>query len=205
VSLANRTVRSDNVLTVYVDYNLRMTNVAMSVTFNLKSHLTKAIYFGCTPNDKDEFAMRVNNAGNTTRHPMLSVGLFTERQKRWDFLSVNLSITKMNTHVVSLGQPLRIAEQSASMDLVQLWMKIRYLSSRLETWKQQILKMITHIDELAHTLFQYQLDLVKEGKIIKERLMDIVIEYDDMCRKCNLVTDGASLAIGIVSETIMKT
>jgi hypothetical protein len=181
-------------------------DIAMSVSSNLKTHLTKAVFFGCTTDDKADFDFRLKSAGKAILHPMLAPGILTEMIRKRHVTVVESSVTIMLRQITGLGRlrQLGIADPAASGVLLDMWIDIGYLSSCIETWKQQILKMIVHIDELAKTGLKTQPELVLQGERIKERLMDIVIEYDELHRKCSLVTDGASIANGIVSKYLVQ-
>jgi hypothetical protein len=180
-------------------------DIAMTVSTNLKIHLTKVVFFGCTAEDKADFASRCKNAGKAGKailHPMLAAGIFTEMIRKRHVTLVESSATGMLWQITGLGRQLSVAEPTASGVLLDMWIDMGYLSSCIETWKQQILKMIVHIDELAETDLKGQRELVFQGGRVKERLMDIVVEYDELHRKCSLVTDGASIANEIVSQDL---
>ncbi|KEZ39565.1 hypothetical protein SAPIO_CDS9467 [Scedosporium apiospermum] len=87
-----------------------------------------------------------------------------------------------------------------------LWDKTNFLKIGLEDWKTQMLKMIAHVDELQDTKFGLdtsatspELDaklgaLQETGSRIKERLGELVDEYDEYIRKCSYIIDGMKLA-----------
>jgi len=91
-----------------------------------------------------------------------------------------------------------------------LWDKTNFLKIGLEDWKTQMLKMIAHVDELQDTKFGLdtsatspELDaklgaLQETGSRIKERLGELVDEYDEYIRKCSYIIDGMKLATQLV-------
>jgi hypothetical protein len=81
-------------------YNLRTSNVqngdiAMSISSNLQTNLTKAVFFGCTAVDKSDCAARLKSAGKAINHPMLLVGVFMEMQRKRHVEMVESSVTTM--------------------------------------------------------------------------------------------------------------
>ncbi|UKZ53295.1 hypothetical protein TrVGV298_007087 [Trichoderma virens] len=82
-----------------------------------------------------------------------------------------------------------------------LWIKISHLKNGLENWKTQLRKMFDHTQELEDINFvptkvwTSRRDRLKEcGKRIKERLRDLIDEYDDFIRECDHIMAGMSLA-----------
>ncbi|KAL6823327.1 hypothetical protein V8C40DRAFT_247851 [Trichoderma camerunense] len=87
-----------------------------------------------------------------------------------------------------------------------LWIKISHLKNGMESWKTQLRKMLDHLQELEDTDFgmnrniptkvwRNRRDGLKEcGKRIRERLSDLVDEYDEFIRECDHIMAGMSLA-----------
>ncbi|CAM1503139.1 Fc.00g079150.m01.CDS01 [Cosmosporella sp. VM-42] len=106
------------------------------------------------------------------------------------------------THSATDSPRLREAEEPA----VLLWMQISFLKSGLQNWQTQLRKMIEHVDELDVTNFgirtategvglEATLRALQEvGNRIKERLQDLIHEYDEFIRQCTHIMDGMTLA-----------
>lgn len=87
-----------------------------------------------------------------------------------------------------------------------LWIKISHLKNGLENWKTQLRKMFDHTQELEDIDFGMsrntpievwtsRRDGLKEcGGRIRERLRDLIDEYDDFIRECDHIMEGMSLA-----------
>ncbi|KAL5083967.1 hypothetical protein Trisim1_000702 [Trichoderma cf. simile WF8] len=96
-----------------------------------------------------------------------------------------------------------------------LWIQISHLKNGLENWKTQLRKMLDHIQELEDAdfgmnrntpieLWTSRRDGLKEcGERIRERLRDLVDEYDDFIRECDHVMAGMSLATQLTQD-LMK-
>ncbi|KAK1247141.1 hypothetical protein MKX08_000943 [Trichoderma sp. CBMAI-0020] len=87
-----------------------------------------------------------------------------------------------------------------------LWIKISHLKNGLENWKTQLVKMLDHVQELEDTNFGVDYRnmtalrgrrdaLVECGKRIRERLRDLIDEYDNFIRECDHIMAGMSLAM----------
>lgn len=94
-----------------------------------------------------------------------------------------------------------------------LWIKISHLKNGMESWKTQLRKMLDHLQELEDANFgmnrniptkvwNSRRDGLKEcGKRIRERLRDLVDEYDEFIRECDHIMAGMSLATQLVNIT----
>jgi hypothetical protein len=179
-------------------------DIAMAVSSDLDSHLTRVVFFGCKDIDIGNIVTRLKNAGESIHHPMLFLGIFVELLRKRHIGVVESSVTSMLQHITGLevgpNSLNPMDEITSSRMLLDMWIDIGYLSSCIETWKAQISKMIAHVDELRVSRFSNQPSLQAEGDRIKDRLLDIVTEYDELRRKCALVSDGTSLATSLVGQ-----
>ncbi|KAL3290707.1 Protein kinase [Colletotrichum asianum] len=102
--------------------------------------------------------------------------------------------------------PWQDSEQAPGTDReVDPWLDIVHMKNGLENWKEQLAKMVAHADELNTTKFSHDVSqdpttqafhsLMRDnGRRIKERLQDIIHEYDEKIRDCNRNLDGMTLA-----------
>lgn len=92
-----------------------------------------------------------------------------------------------------------------------LWIKISHLKNGLENWKTQLRKMVEHTKELEDRDFGMKRDvqthawvrrrdaLTECGARLRERLQDLMDEYDDFIRECDHIMAGMSLATQLVT------
>jgi hypothetical protein len=113
---------------------------------------------------------------------------------------------------------------------IDSWAKVSHLRTGLESWKAQLFKMIAHIDELecqlkrmptvhsthleeddTYVVFdskrvvdtsEWHSGCIETGRRIKNRLVDILCEYEENIRECTMVIDGVTLASQMVSGLI---
>jgi hypothetical protein len=121
------------------------------------------------------------------------------------------------------------AADLGSLDSITLWLEISEIKNGLENWKKQLLKMIGHADELADNWFRgrgegkagcdvsmaakegpdlnceideddrIRMLMRDSGTRIKERLQELVDEYEERIRDCVTTLDGMALATQLVS------
>lgn len=94
-------------------------------------------------------------------------------------------------------------EESSAKQGVNLWLDVCHCKTAIETWTTQLHKLCAHIDELETKYTEDKIpdrtELMFEGRRIKERLLDIIGDYDELVRKCAWVMDGTSLANDMVN------
>ncbi|KAL6859302.1 hypothetical protein J3F83DRAFT_749672 [Trichoderma novae-zelandiae] len=108
-------------------------------------------------------------------------------------------------------------EEEEDETCAMLWIKISHLKNGLENWKTQLRKMVEHTKELEKTNFgmdcdaqteawTWRRDALKEcGKRLRERLQDLMDEYDDFVRECDHIMAGMTLATQLDLNHIGRT
>ncbi|KAK7450266.1 hypothetical protein Landi51_05337 [Colletotrichum acutatum] len=93
-----------------------------------------------------------------------------------------------------------------SLPTAKLWQQISRLRVGLSNWRRQLLKMISHIEDLNSVEFaprgpfnstyreDQRLQFSLTGERIRDRLQELVDEYDEYIRECSHIMDGFSLA-----------
>ncbi|TFB06272.1 hypothetical protein CCMA1212_001486 [Trichoderma ghanense] len=126
------------------------------------------------------------------------------------FLSGKTVSTASTFNTTTTSETLR--NEDGSMDeeeeetCAMLWIKISHLKNGLENWKTQLRKMVEHTRELEDMKFGINPDMQTDGWIprrnafkecgtrLRERLQDLMDEYDDFIRDCDHIMAGMSLA-----------
>ncbi|KAF6827540.1 protein kinase [Colletotrichum plurivorum] len=193
-------------------YNCRSSNewpgdLAMSITYFIESGTTHAIVYGCNPEVKREITGRLGNAEGTTRHPLLLVGIFAEIERKRHFKMVTRRLEKLLGFVSMLGS-YSPGQANLQQDVeddespIDPWLDASHMKNRLETWRSQLLKMTQHADELpARCWLHEEIDVrnrVEEvGQRIKERLEQIIIDYEEKIRELEMIMEGTNLATSL--------
>ena len=193
-------------------------DLAVSSSFNPKTGFTAALVLGCDKNLMESISMRIYNSESTSTHPLLIMGILAEieRERHTELVRDKVfhllkSVYAMsNTGQISATSTLRKENYS-----VDLWIKMSQLRIGLESWKMQLQKMITSIDEFEQRILCLQSSdqrpekedhkndtwkpiCKRAGQRIKKRLLEIVCDYDEKIRECTMVIDGMTLATHLV-------
>lgn len=92
---------------------------------------------------------------------------------------------------------------------MNLWMDVHDLRNGLQSWQDQLRALAHHVDELELTEFcprdndreeekDRKTKLRNVGIRIKERLLEIIKDYDEYIRECGLNMEGMQIATGLV-------
>ncbi|KAH7146246.1 hypothetical protein EDB81DRAFT_842468 [Dactylonectria macrodidyma] len=150
-----------------------------------------------TPDDNDESArswsgQSMNEFLRAVKKRFVSQGKAT--------VSNNIE-DKEKTQASSDSSP---KESKPRTETVVLWLEIGRLRIGLGNWQRQLRKMIEHVEELNEVEFtsnnsaiytNNQLQQFRQaGTRIKERLQELVDEYDEYIRECSHIKAGVTLA-----------
>lgn len=188
--------------------------------------------YGCSPEVIKEVTGRLSSAGDSICHPVLLPGILAELERQRHFDLVRAGLTQRFQFVANLmkndtydwkARGAKEPDHSTS-DSVDLWMAICHLSNGLKTWKQQLLSMAAHVDELAKDYFSgstagpgpdvslvtgwqsdgkidFERAMRKAGLMIRERLIGITLEYDANVRDCEMIMEGMTMATQLVCHS----
>lgn len=90
----------------------------------------------------------------------------------------------------------------------RLWLEISHLRNGLGNWQCQLRNMMDHVEELETTEFasdkpsnyaNFQ-QFREVGVRIRERLQELVDEYDEYIRECTIIMEGLTLATQLVRQ-----
>lgn len=223
-----------------VVYNCRSSasypdDLALSVTFCTKIRSTQAVFYGCSEERIRTITRRLETSDCAVFHPLTLPTIFAEIERDRQIQMVEKALNKLITRVLNIvNHPLRfystspceksgISQGSDDSNSIELWLNISHIKNGLETWRQQLLEMLTHADMLSEKYFssgavdtnkakvanirtvmpcQQTTDdkLINDvGKRIKYRLRELVGEYDEKIRACAGIMDGMTLATQMVS------
>ncbi|KAL7905496.1 hypothetical protein GGI35DRAFT_483614 [Trichoderma velutinum] len=143
--------------------------------------------------------------------PSRTSSFFTGMKGRVGSFLSGKTISTSSTFNSSVGsetlQTLRNEEDEEDDETcAMLWIKISHLKNGLENWKTQLRKMFDHTQELEDMDFGMSRNIPTEiwtnrrdglkecGNRIRERLRDLIDEYDDFIRECDHIMAGMSLA-----------
>lgn len=190
-----------------------------SCTFHRNYGFTSAIVFGCDEEMREAIAARIENSEKSSTHPLLMMGILAEVERERHLALVGQQVNSLLQRVYSLSNQGEISQSSvlgAHNYSVDSWISVSQLRSGLETWKEQLQKMISHIADLELDIVRsscgktteidlsilskdsWQRSCILSGRRIAKRLREIVNEYDEKIRECGIVINGVSLAAQMV-------
>lgn len=192
--------------------------MALSVTYSHENRSTKAVLYGCTESIKDDIIRRLSKCNYVVHHPLALPALFCDIERNRQFELVDPITKKLSDRALKIakpqlpGRPSKLARSNSetgakeeSDDLMSLWLEASDLRRGLQTWKQELEKLIFHCDELGQDRpwigRQGSGDLeqfIDAGKGIRRRLVELNGEYDEKIRQCTDIIDGMVLATQLV-------
>lgn len=119
-----------------------------------------------------------------------------------------------------------VSHGSDNADSMRMWLDISHMKNGLQSWRQQLLEMLAHAHELSEMcicdgidhvdkLTNYGPGVVQDavqseqtagnklmnevGERIKQRIREIIGEYDEKIRACATIMEGMTLATQMVS------
>lgn len=187
--------------------------MALSATHFPDTGTTYCIIYGCVEGDTkrtsmDKITRRLMVASEQTlAHPMLLVGIFAELE-RWRMVELmrgeRMKLMSSLEALREVGYGMTANSQSP----IDAWLENYSIKNALEHWVSILTKMISHIDELEHRFYlpgpTDPKDPKKEiprkaGIRIKERLEEILLDYQEFIRDYERMTQGLTLATNLVS------
>ncbi|KAK9773193.1 hypothetical protein AB5N19_11829 [Seiridium cardinale] len=206
-------------------------DLAVASTFNRNDGFTASIVFGCDKSTRDSIAARITNFDGSCTHPLIVIAILVELERERHHELVKAQVKNLLFRVYDMSNGTKISETSklAGQNIaIHSWVEVSQLRTILELWKTQLLKMVTHIDDLECRLqrfgseprgalskefiakspktlcevddtcdthnIDWQTQCSQTGRRIKNRLLEIVYEYDQNIKDCTMVINGVTLA-----------
>ena len=186
------------------------------MTFFPSRRLTYGVLYGCDKNMKEAILARLHNSEGAASHPLLLIGIFAELERKRQLGLVQNALSTLHDTIIDLSKPVddwemtSVHGHSSATNAVDSWLDVYDLKNALESWKAQLGKIVSHIDEISETWFSplaSDLDekkaekrqLEEVGERIRERMLEIVSDYDTKIRECDKIMEGMNLATQLVS------
>lgn len=216
------------------EYSMRMTkewpsDLAISATYVRDTQRTMAVIYGCEEEHKKNIIARLRRAGNAVAHPMLIVGIFAELARKRLFSLVDDLVETFLQRTEALGNKGRAWRQILNSegekpgDLLQIYNDSRSRIRALNIAKVQVSKMIAHSEELAAEIgvgkaggdqkrktdsayleYERQTMLDQADRQIRERLDELLDEYDRKIEDCRMVQEDLSAATQMVAGHLAR-
>lgn len=152
-----------------------------------------------------EIESRVRSAKDQAHHPLLMMGIFAElERKRLVGLVDKLldNFTLRAEHVENgVWNPATEMDSMKAQGNLRACFQSQNLVDHIRAVKRQLSKFLTEIDNVADIMFsECSAEQCSENIDfqMKQRIRDIMIEYDDKIDECNMVIGNTSLAMQTV-------
>lgn len=194
--------------------------MALSVSFFPTTLTTYAVMYGCDEKTIHMISDRLSRSDYVVSHPMILPILIAdmERDRHVALLRQNVTRTVQRIYDLTVNRKNFEAQSDYAAssllapgdgDSVVSWLDMNYLKNGLQNWQRQIKKMTAHL-ETVDMLFEH--DGLSQnhpdvegwkstGHRIKQRLEELIDEYDEHIREATTLVDGLSLAASTVSIT----
>lgn len=203
-------------------------DLALTATHIPSCNLTLAMVFGCSLSVERTIITRLMGAINEASHPLLMPGLFVELERTRYLEIIETSVGAIETRISTLAYTSQEMEAMASsqrdkdnQEKRDQWLDTTYLRNSLTSWNEQLRAMEVHANELIDGQFPLRNGIHSATKArrkekqtgwdsnrlrtkrvsikIRNRISEIIKEYDDKIRDCTMRVDGMAMATQWVS------
>ena len=189
-------------------------DLAMSASASVETGMTCALLHGCDEQDvktlTDWLSMTTYSAG----HPLFLPALFAELQLRRHKKLARDNWCKLVTLYANTGQyknhspgvqPVASYEVAFDYDdttreVLGMYQDTGFLEKSLTKYRRGLKKVVGQLAVIKTTMPEAQRDFIAgESTRIRERLEEMMGDYEELTAECKLVMDGASLLNSAVS------
>lgn len=164
---------------------------------------------------------KLSNLDCEVFHPILLPAIYAdlERDRHAELVEKTINNPSQRVYDIARRQGCH-SDASSSEDSSRrgdesfmVWVKISGLKNSLENWRRQLLKMVDHVDDLERRNYGMEREghdiaenekrlraLRESGARIKQRLLDLIDEYDEYIRNCGYTMEGMNIATQLVSS-----
>lgn len=195
------------------------------MTYSPEHRTTQAVLYGCDDDTRDKIHRRLSRCECAVYHPLTLPLIFADIERDRLFGKVKPLVTKLVERALSISKPSAFtdslqktfqnsaigghrAREESPEELMQMWLSVSALRRGLEAWKAQLLKMQSHCRTLQFqqpsqgSQTNCQIDelksLAETGERIEQRLVELIVEFDEKIGDCVAVLDGMVLATQLV-------
>ncbi|KAK9791305.1 hypothetical protein SCARD494_07847 [Seiridium cardinale] len=204
-------------------------DLALSTTFFPDSDFTCAMVFGCDASQRRQLMARLAKAPfEALGHPLLLPGIFAELERKRLSERVEDTLDRFTLRTSSVSDlpdhnfgMLDMNEEQMG-EYLQLCYQSQSLAKELKTVKRQLAKMVQFCNDFnpsSSSKNQSVLrtmdsgvvlddedgeDVMNVNRMLKERILEIMGEYDDMIEECDMVVDNMSITMQTVWSHIAR-
>lgn len=183
-----------------------------------------AIVFGCSISIEQEIINRLKSATSEAAHPLLLPGLLVELERSRHIDIIDRTISDIESRILDLRPMVaeivpKIERDEEKLKNRNQYLDTAYLRNQLVSWNEELRELISHTEELMYGVFHQNKTpsfasawepkqkpqrfrtpedrrnyMRRVTSRIKDRVQDIVMEYEDKIRDCTMRVDGMAMA-----------
>ncbi|KAI1394283.1 uncharacterized protein F4822DRAFT_43973 [Hypoxylon trugodes] len=197
-------------------------DMALSATYFPDRRFTYAVVYGCPSHAVATIKSRLLDCRLNTFHPLTLPTILSDIERYRHVDMVNTYVSKLVQRVLDMGNPTQVSKstsQSSNSELekqltedskraaddgsVMEWLEMSHIRNELIDWQAQLRNLVQHVNDLERFRYEETIGPIAEGVFIsmrdqgvriKERLIQIINEYDAKARECSTIIDGMSFA-----------
>ncbi|KAK9425573.1 hypothetical protein SUNI508_02934 [Seiridium unicorne] len=183
--------------------------------------------FGCDASQRRQFMARLAKApSEALGHPLLLPGIFAELERKRLSERVEDTLDRFTLRTSSVSD---LPDQNFGMldmneeqmgEYLQLCYQSQSLAKELKTVKRQLAKMVQFCNDfnpssssknqsVLHTMDSGVVlddedgeDVINVNRMLKERILEIMGEYDDKIEECDMVVDNMSITMQTIAMKV---
>ncbi|KAJ0108555.1 hypothetical protein J7T55_002159 [Diaporthe amygdali] len=138
-------------------------DLALSVTYCPGTNSTKGVLYGCNERVREQVVDHMSTCDYSSYHPLTLLTLFAEIERGRHFNLANPMVRKLMQRArniatahpppayIGASQPSGVIQEPE--DYMQLWFEISCLKNGLQSWRQELQKMVSHCEDLTRAKF----------------------------------------------------
>lgn len=187
----------------------------MSASTNIETGMTYALIHGCDEQDVKVLTNWIKITTLSAGHPLLLPALFAELQLRrhkrlthdnWNKLMTLYAHTGQYKDRAPEVQPTSLQEDTfdynkTTRQVLGLYQDTGFLEKGLMKVRRWLNQMTSQMEVIENTAPEARTEFIAtENARIRERLKEMMDDYEGLIAECKLITDGASLLNNAVSR-----
>lgn len=182
-------------------------DLALSTTYIPHRNTTFTVIYGANNDQTHSIWERIRSAGESIHHPLLLLGIFMELERERLISTAEHLADQFTLGSDVLENRSWDPNNPKIQSYLEICLRSRTLVDHMRAVKRQLAKVILEIDELDRSwqaVAQGQDDemrqgLIKTGQQMKQRILDMLDEYDDKIDECKKMAQNLSLVMQTVS------
>ncbi|KAK4460463.1 hypothetical protein QBC42DRAFT_272228 [Cladorrhinum samala] len=194
-----------------ISYTARMAaslpnDLALSTTYIPHRKTTFTVIYGANDDQTHSIWERIRSAGESIHHPLLALGIFMELERERLISTAEHLADQFTLGSDVLENRSWDPDNSKMQSYLEVCLRSRTLVDHMRAVKRQLAKVMLEIDELDRCWQAAaaargrddetrQGDLIKTGQQMKQRISDMLDEYDDKIDECKKMAQNLSLVM----------